>query len=174
MLPEISSIKGVHPGAILNRELEKRGIRKSAFALKIGVYPGILTDVTKQRRGINAALAIKLEEALGAEEGYFLVLQSYYKIKQQKTKNSASGRKPDMNLLRKGIFWDVNPEKLDFLKRKIFVIERIFERGNQSEIEEIIRFYGKKDCISILQNSGNLLYSAYENASKYLGITLKQ
>jgi len=172
MLPEMSRIKGVHPGAVLNREFEKAGIRKSSFALKIGVYPGIITDITKQRRGINAALAIKLEEALGAEEGYFMVLQAYYEIKQQKIKANASNPKPDLSILRKAIFWDIDPDKLDFMKRQRFVIERIFERGNEAEIREIIRFYGKDNCISIMRTSTGLIYSARANASKYLGINL--
>ena len=172
MLPEISKIKGVHPGAILNREFEKRGIRKSAFAIKSGIYHGIITDITRLRRGINASLAIKLEEALGAEEGYFMVLQAYYKIRQQRIKEGARNKKPDLYLIRKSIFWDADPGKMDFSKRKRFIIERIFERGNDAEINEIIRFYGKEVCTEILKDSRNLLYSAQVNAFNHLGINI--
>jgi len=42
------------------------------------------------------------------------------------------------------IFWDTNFNKIDWNKNKKAVIKRILERGNETEINEIIRFYGKK------------------------------
>ena len=35
MLPEISKIKGVLPGAVLSRELKKRGLESKQFALSL-------------------------------------------------------------------------------------------------------------------------------------------
>lgn len=170
MLPEITYIKGIHPGIILEREFEKRGIKKSAFAMKIGVYPGIITDLTKQRRGMNAGLAIRIERALDAEEGYFMILQAYYEISREKNKHINEKTKPAPKLLRRALFWDVNFEKIDFSIRKRYVIERVFERGNNEEILEIISFYGKKDCIRIIKSANRLNQNAIFNAEKYLEI----
>ena len=36
MLPDITKIKGVHPGAILSRELKKRKMESKLFALSLG------------------------------------------------------------------------------------------------------------------------------------------
>ena len=174
MLPDINRVKGVHPGAVLEREFVRLGIKKSVFALSIGVYPGIISDITRLRRGFNASLAIKIERALGIEEGYFMILQAYYKIDQEKRKESALLPKPDLNKLRKGLFWDVNLDKLNFQKRKRFVIQRIFERGNDEEISEIIGFYGKNECKIILQSCNSLHYSAVTNASTYLDLKITQ
>lgn len=168
MLPEITDIKGIHPGIILEREFEKRGIRKSAFAMKIGVYPGIITDLTKKRRGMNAGLAIRIERALDAEEGYFMILQAYYEISMEKEKQINEKIKPGPKLLRRALFWDVNFEKIDFNKRKRYVIERVFERGNNEEILEIISFYGKIDCNKIIKSANRLNQNAILNAEKYL------
>ncbi len=170
MLPEINDIKGVHPGIILEREFGKRGIRKSAFAMQIGVYPGIITDLTKKRRGMNAGLAIRIEKALDAEEGYFMILQAYYEISEEKKKLITEKIKPGPKLLRRALFWDVDFEKIDFSKRKRYVIERVFERGNNEEISEIISFYGKIDCIRIIKTANRLNQNAIFNAEKYLDL----
>jgi len=170
MLPEINDIKGVHPGVILEREFRKRGIGKSVFAREIGVYPGIITDITKQRRGMNAGLAIRIEQALGAEEGYFLILQAYYNIAREKKKTIREKPMPNLSLIRKALFWDVNFDNIDFRTRKRYVIERVFERGNNEEINEMIRFYGKKECIRIIESAKRLNQNAIINAEKYLNI----
>ena len=170
MLPEIVDIKGIHPGVILEREFRKRGIRKSAFAMKIGVYPGIITDITKQRRGMNAGISIRIEKALDAQEGYFMVLQAYYEIAREKSKSLSENPKPKLSKIRKALFWDVNPDKIDFSKRKRYVIERVFERGNNEEILEVLKFYGKNECIRIIKTANRLNQNAILNAEIYLEI----
>ena len=170
MLPIISNIKGIHPGQVLERELKKRGIKKSLFALEVGEYPTIITDLTKLRRGMNASLSLKIEKALDADEGYFMVLQAYYELAMAKAKVTVASASPDVSKLRKALFWDININRLDFIKRKQFVITRIFERGNHIEIGEIIRFYGKKDCIKTIKSSKSLMISAVINAEKQLAI----
>ena len=46
---------------------------------------------------------------------------------------------PDLTKFRGAIFWDTAIENIDFTAHRRYVINRIFERGNE---EEIIRFYG--------------------------------
>ena len=42
-------------------------------------------------------------------------------------------------------FWDVNIDKLDEIKSKRLIIERVINFGNLQEIQSIINFYGKKE-----------------------------
>ena len=42
----------------------------------------------------------------------------------------------------KRIFWDVNAEKLDYSAKAVFIIERVFERGDVEDIRMCRRFYG--------------------------------
>jgi hypothetical protein len=44
-------------------------------------------------------------------------------------------------------------EKIDWEKQKKAVIKRVFERGNEIEKREIIRFYGKALVNEILTNN---------------------
>jgi hypothetical protein len=45
-------------------------------------------------------------------------------------------------LLDKRIFWDVDAEKMDYMAKANFVIERVFERGDVDDIRQCRRFYG--------------------------------
>ena len=56
-------------------------------------------------------------------------------------------------LLNKRIFWDVDAEKMDFIAKANFVIERVFERGDVEDIRQCRRFYGDEKIQSALTNA---------------------
>jgi antitoxin HigA-1 len=154
MKTNINTIKGIHPGFVLERELEKRQLRKGQFALSLGEFPQTLTAITKGKRKMNTALALKIENLLGIEEGYFMVLQVYYDIELEKKKQNKSQKNiaPNIELLRPILFWDTDMNKIDWQKQKRAIIKRIFERGNDIEKNEVTRFYGTETINSILNN----------------------
>ena len=172
MLPEITKIKGIHPGAILSRELKRRGWESKQFALTLGEYPQTINAISKGRRGINPALSIKLGHALGIEEEYFMLLQAYYEIERQRKELLKEQKKPNLDKIRSILFWDTDINTIDWQKQKKAVIRRIFERGNEEEIEEIISFYSISTVIEELNTIPRYLPSLAENADKYLGIKL--
>lgn len=148
MKSNLQLLKGIHPGFVLERELEKRHLRKGVFALSLQEYPQTLTAITKGKRGMNTSLALKIEEALGLEEGYFMILQVYYDIEQEKKKQIKT--RTDLPRLRPVLFWDTKINTIDWEKQKKAIIKRVFERGNEMEKKEIIRFYGVKTVNAIL------------------------
>ena len=171
MLPEIEKIKGVPPGAVLGWALKKRRIGTSVFAKDIGEYAGVLTDVTKLRRGITPRLSIKLGQKLDVAEYYFMLLQAYYLVDRERKENVLNTQDtPDLSILRRQIFWDIDFDKLDFQRYKSYIIQRVFERGNKDEIQEIIRFYGKDECRKTIRQAKSLFYPAIDHAVKYLNI----
>jgi plasmid maintenance system antidote protein VapI len=145
-----ATIRGIHPGIILERELKRRNLRKGPFALSINEFPQTLGSITKGKRRMNIPLALKIEHALDIEEGYFMMLQVYYDIEQEKRKYPTV--RPDLSKLRRVLFWDTDIEKIDWQKQKRAVIRRVFERGNAQEKKEITRFYGKKEVEGILKS----------------------
>ncbi len=151
MKTELSIVKGIHPGFILERELKLRNLRKGQFALSLQEFPQTLVAITKGKRRINTALALKIEKALGLEEGYFMILQVYYDIEEEKRKQNTE--KPDLIKLRPVLFWDTKLDMINWAKHKSAVIKRVFERGNEIEKKEIIRFYGKKTVNEILKTN---------------------
>lgn len=151
MKTELSLLKGIHPGLVLERELEKRNLRKGLFALQINEYPQTITTITKGKRGMNTALSLKIEEALNLEEGFFMTLQIFYEIKEEKRKQHSSH--PDLSVLRPVLFWDTKIEKIDWQRQKKAIIKRIFERGNEKEKNEIVRFYGNDTINQVLNTT---------------------
>jgi plasmid maintenance system antidote protein VapI len=145
----LNHIKGVHPGIILDRELKKRGLSKGPFALSIKEFPQTLSAITKGKRNMNTSLALRIEEALGIEEGYFMTLQVFHDIKMEKRRLSEPYR-PDLSQLRRAIFWDTRIETIDWARQKRAVIDRVWERGTEQEKQEIARFYGKEEVETIL------------------------
>jgi plasmid maintenance system antidote protein VapI len=144
----IEKYKGIHPGIVLDRELKEREILQRPFALSIGEHPQTLNAITKGKRKLNTALALKIEEKLGLEEGTLALLQTYFDINKEKSKLKQNT--PNLLILRKSLFWDTEINKIDWSKQYSAVIQRIFERGNEIEKNEIIRFYGAEKVNSIL------------------------
>jgi plasmid maintenance system antidote protein VapI len=148
MKTKLSIIKGIHPGLILERELKQRHLSKGPFALSLEEYPQSLVSITKGKRRMNTNLALKIENALEIEEGYFMTLQLYYDIKEIKRRQYRLH--PDFTKLRRVLFWDTKMENIDWEKQKNVVIKRVFERGNEIEKKEIVRFYGRESVNNIL------------------------
>ena len=171
-LPEISKVRGVLPGAVLSRELKKRGLDCKQFALSLGEHPQTLKAILKGRHSINSALSIKLGEKLGVNSDYFMLLQAGYEEETRKKKSIDNQTKPNIEIFHKALFWDTHIDKIDWQRHKRAVIRRVFERGTETEINEIISFYGEKTITESLLSVPLYLPSLSENAKKYLGIDI--
>ena len=86
---ELTPAKPTHPGVVLGEELEERAIKPSAFALEIGTYPNVIGDLIKGKRNMSAALALKLEEALGISAGFWMRMQANYELNSERLKQAA-------------------------------------------------------------------------------------
>ncbi|MDT0645169.1 plasmid maintenance system antidote protein [Zunongwangia sp. F260] len=140
--------KGIHPGIVIKRELKKRSIKQRPFAISIKEHPQTLNAITNGKRNLNTALALKVEDKLGLEEGTLAILQTYYEIDKEKEK--LESKKPTLSLLRKSLFWDTDIDQIDWQKQSKAVIRRVFERGSETEKNEIRRFYGRQKVNAIL------------------------
>lgn len=160
-------LKGIHPGLLLNRELNRRGMKSRTLAETIEEHPQTISAIVRGRRSMNTPLSLRIEKALGMEEGILMTLQIFYDIAQEKRKRSADN-KPDISLLRKALFWDTSFDKIDWQANKAFVINRVFERGNEQEIGEIIRFYGKDTVRQCLKTDNHYSANLSSNIQLYL------
>ncbi|WP_066223737.1 helix-turn-helix transcriptional regulator [Formosa haliotis] len=145
----IEKYKGIHPGFVIEHLLKKRLLRQRPFALSINEYPQTLNAITKGKRSLNTALALKIEKQLDLEQGTLALLQTYFDIDQENKKTNHPT--PNRSVLRTSLFWDTDIKKIDWNKQYKAVIRRVFERGNASEQNEIRRFYGAKKIKIALQ-----------------------
>lgn len=83
---EIQTDITLHPGDILQDELEARDIKKSFFAEQLGMKPGHLSELLHGRRHVSAAMALKLEKFLDIPAEYWLRVQVYYDLFMERRK----------------------------------------------------------------------------------------
>lgn len=152
MIKNLPALKGLHPGFIVERELKLRKLPKNKFALLLNEHPQTIVSILKARRKMNTALSLKIEELLGLEEGTLMVLQAYYDIEQEKKKQQVDT--PDLSKLRSVLFWDTNMSSINWEKQKNAVIKRVYERGDESEKDEINRFYGPDTVNEVITSYG--------------------
>lgn len=148
---EYEKYRSIHPGIVLDRELKKRSIKQRPFALSLEEHPQTFNAITKGKRGISTALALKIEQKFGLEEGTLVLLQAYYEI--QKIKEKEIQNTPDLKILNKALFWDTDIQKINWEKQYKAIIQRVFERGTEEEKDEIIRFYGVEKIEKALEGS---------------------
>lgn len=166
MLPKLHKIKGIHPGTLLHWELNNLNLKAIELAEAIGEHKQTISAIINKRRSINPNLSIKLAKQFNIDTDYFMLLQASYDVKiaeQTEVKNI-----PNLETFRKALFWDTNFERIDWIKNKRAVIQRVLERGNKKEIGEIINFYGRetiKEEIKAIKSS--FLPSFKENLTTY-------
>lgn len=74
MEKEIELLKGIHPGYYLANELKRKNIAKGQLALNISEYPQVIGDIANGKRRLSPRIALKLDNALDKEEGFFPVV----------------------------------------------------------------------------------------------------
>ena len=137
----IENVKGMHPGALIKHELNRKKISQRKFAASINEHWQILNAVINEKRGISLGTALKVEKEFGYDEGFLMILQVSYDIEQQKQKQIRSTLK-GVPAISRIIFWDTDFDSIDWAASKESVISRVLERGTEEEIAEIARYYG--------------------------------
>ncbi len=75
-----------HPGVLLARMLEERGISKRELAIRIGEYPQLLGDITLGKRKMNPSLSIRIGRELQIDEDMLMIKQTKYDLEQERIK----------------------------------------------------------------------------------------
>lgn len=80
-------ITPIHPGLVLQDELDELEITQSAFADHIGVLSKTINEICRGKRGISAEMAMKLSQALGASPHFWLNLQNNWELSRVEVSN---------------------------------------------------------------------------------------
>jgi len=70
----------VHPGRILKRELEARGLSANKLALALRVPSGRITSILNGKRAISPETALRLAQYFGNSAQFWMNLQSRYDL----------------------------------------------------------------------------------------------
>jgi addiction module HigA family antidote len=70
----------VHPGRVLRRELDARGLSANRLALSLRLPSGRITDILNGKRGISPETALRLGRYFGNSARFWLNLQMAYEL----------------------------------------------------------------------------------------------
>jgi antitoxin HigA-1 len=70
----------VHPGRVLRRELEARGLSANRLALSLRLPSGRITDILNGKRGISPETALRLARYFGNSARFWLNLQTGFEL----------------------------------------------------------------------------------------------
>ena len=83
---EIINDLPVHPGYLIEMEIEARGLKKQDVAHELNIKPHHLSELMKGKRNVSAALAIRLESCFDIDAEYWLRIQLGYDLRLARKK----------------------------------------------------------------------------------------
>ena len=72
----------IHPGEVLQDELDELEISQTMLAEHLGVLPKTVNEICRGKRGISAEMSMKLGKALGGSPQFWLNLQNNWELSQ--------------------------------------------------------------------------------------------
>jgi len=162
-------------GAVLDRIRTKTHLTQRELASRSEIPYQRINDFIANRRRISPDNSLRLEKALGIDyQCFFYQIQTNYEI-YVATSHFLEQSQPDKSKYRKALFWDTDFETLDWRRNSDWIIQRVFEYGNESEIGETIRYYGKRKIANVLASIKDSWNSENRNNNiqKYLGREIK-
>lgn len=158
----------VSAGAILDRLIRQQKRTKVEVAAAAQIIPQRLNDLIMGNRRFTPQTSLAMETALGIDiTGFFYLLQANHDIYLAQ-KELASQPTPDLNVLTKTTFWDVDLKKIDWSRCKTWAISRVLEYGSAEEIREMDRFYGHEAVTAVLEQPNN--FRLYDQVKKRISL----
>jgi plasmid maintenance system antidote protein VapI len=151
MYDKYLSMSGVPAGAILQHILKRAHLSQKEIAEKSDIYPQRINDLIKGKRKFTPELSCRLENALEIPTlGFFCKIQTNHDVYNYQDEQERKST-PNLSKLHKALFWEIySLQDINWIKHANWVIQRVFEYGNNIEIEEIIKFYGRKKVTEFL------------------------
>lgn len=73
-------MRPVHPGRILKRELEARGMSANRLAIALRLSSGRIVEILNGKRGVSPETALRLGRYFGNGPRFWLNLQTAYEL----------------------------------------------------------------------------------------------
>jgi addiction module HigA family antidote len=72
----------IHPGLVLQDELDELDLSQTTLAEHIRVLPKTVNEICRGKRGISVEMALKLSGAFGTSARFWLNLQNNWELSQ--------------------------------------------------------------------------------------------
>jgi len=70
----------IHPGLVLQDELDERSISQTRLAHHLRILPKTINEICRGKRGISTEMAVMLSKALGSSPEFWLNLQKNWEL----------------------------------------------------------------------------------------------
>ena len=136
-------------GAVLRRILRKEKVSQKALSDESGIITQRINDLVNGKRRFTPESSSLIAKSLSlSDPGYFYRLQCNHDI--YLFVEAQGHQSIDLTIFRKSLFWDADVETLDWDKHKRWIIQRVFEYGNDEEINVVIAHYGSQTVKEVL------------------------
>lgn len=136
-------------GAVLRRILRKEKVSQKKLSDETGIITQRINDLVKGKRRFTLESSSLIASSLSlSDPGYFYRLQCNHDI--YLFVEACEHQIIDLTKFRKSLFWDADVKTLDWEKHKRWIIQRVFEYGNDEEINALIEHYGNKTVKEVL------------------------
>jgi addiction module HigA family antidote len=137
---DIQAYKGIAPGKIIAHSLKERGLSQKELAERTHCHAQTISAIVTGTRDIPQDLSFRLDKELGFKDGFFMLVQTYYKIRIHSLKAQSTTKKV-IPSIRRIVFWDIDMDSLDWQANKEFILQRVSERGNEDENKQVKAYY---------------------------------
>ena len=145
-------MRTVPAGIILERIISEQHRAKNEVAAAAQLVPQRINDLIRGRRRFTPKTSMALESALSIDiQGLFYLIQANHDV-YLSTQEQNSANHPNLLILTKTTFWDVDLDKVDWSQCKKWAIRRVLEYGTPDEIRDIDRFYGHDAPLELFNN----------------------
>lgn len=77
-----NGMRPVHPGEVLREDyLKPMGLSANAVAVKLGVPASAINDISHERRGVSAVMALRLARFFGGDAESWCSLQAQFELR---------------------------------------------------------------------------------------------
>lgn len=136
-------------GAVLQHILKKEKVSQKKLSDQTGIITQRINDLVKGKRRFTVETSALLARCLPVPEpGYFYRLQCNHDIFSYLDNHRC--QPIDHSLFRKALFWDIDATTLDWEKHRRWIIQRVFEYGNDAEVKAVIEHYGPQATMESL------------------------
>lgn len=142
MREDYKKYRNISLSIIIKRDLKQLKMTQKSLAAQIGMSYNHLNYLINTGCKFTSKSERLIENILGYE--IFFIrnlrdLQSQCKNKEEALRKQYAGR--EIPAIRKCVFWDINPDNLDWTRHRKFIIARVSQYGNDQEKKDITAFY---------------------------------
>lgn len=122
--------------------MQKLQMTQKSLAAQIGMSYRHLNRLLNTTCKFPADVEIYIEHVLGYETSFLSNLrnlQTESRQKEELSRKQLTGKA--LPSIRRCVFWDINPDNLDWSRHRRFIIARVTRYGNDRKKQSVMSFY---------------------------------